>query len=177
MRWAGVILAFCLAACDSGSSPPPPVSTPSPSPSASPTPTVASLEASGAIPTLDRSASLSGPDTNSNGVRDDVDAYISSGDHTPEQKAGLTKFAAGIQGSLSVDPLDRDATIGASRTVSRALNCVLVRFGANISAGAKAMSDIESITTNTRARLDAYLAYNKALEGSVVATAEGDTCE
>src|SRR5690554_8006694 len=47
-------------------------------PETPPAVTLQSLEDSGEIPKLDRSASLPGTDTDTNGIRDDIDEYIRS---------------------------------------------------------------------------------------------------
>ena len=39
------------------------------------------------------------------------------------------------------------------------------------------MKELEGVTTNTKARLLAYLAYNKALDGTSSSLPVGDTCE
>lgn len=39
---------------------------------------IARLEQQGVLPTLDRSTDVRGPDLNNNGVRDDIDAFVSA---------------------------------------------------------------------------------------------------
>jgi hypothetical protein len=39
------------------------------------------------------------------------------------------------------------------------------------------LRELESMTTNTKERLQAYLAYNKAQSGSVSTEPEGATCD
>lgn len=38
-------------------------------------------------------------------------------------------------------------------------------------------TDLEAMTTNTKKRLLAYLAYNKARSGTVSTMPKGDTCD
>jgi len=54
---------------------------------------LSSLEGSGQIPVLDRSTDIDGPDVNDNGVRDDIEAYVSSLSDSAARKAALLQTA------------------------------------------------------------------------------------
>src|SRR5262249_42712175 len=58
------------------------------------------LERSGQSPVLDRSASIAGPDSDNNGVRDDIDLYIGSLTDTPQQKSALRQEARALGQAL-----------------------------------------------------------------------------
>ena len=142
---------------------------------------IAALEASGDIPKLDRSASIGGPDVNGNGVRDDVEAYITQKYPQADQRAAATQYAAAMQASLLVDKANNVAVKAVSLKSSRAINCVFQKFNPtndpNSALPAVVVRELVSVTTNTKTRLAAYLAYSKALSGSVLSQPQGDTCE
>lgn len=148
-------------------------------PTQTPVQKVAALETSGAIPQLERTASVSGGDTNTNGVRDDIDAYITSQYSSAPQRAAAQQMAKALQKSLLVNPQDINAVKSIDREISRGINCIYAKFdGANGSQPpAKVAQVLESLTTNTKERLLAYLNYNKALDGTSSALPEGDSCE
>lgn len=137
------------------------------------------LENSGAIPKLERTDSVAGIDANANGVRDDVEAYIATHYSNPAQRAAVLQFAAVTQAAMVVDKADLAAAKAISVRVDRAINCLYSKF--EVSSGAKHPAavgqEIESISTNTKKRLLAYLAFSKALDGTVGTSSEGDTCE
>lgn len=70
---------------------------------------IAQLEKSGKVAVLDRSDSVLGPDTNKNGVRDDIDAYIGSLNLTPLQTKAALQDARAMQLTLAVDITDKTA--------------------------------------------------------------------
>ena len=136
------------------------------------------LEASGAIPKLDRGPSLEGVDANGNGIRDDIDGFIERSYPTQPQRHAASQLAAHFQRTLLVDKSDRAALKRQSVLGMRAVNCVYDRFsGAD---GSKqpgvVVWDLEAITANTKPRLKAYWSYSKGLDGTVLSLPEGDTC-
>jgi len=161
------IIAGCGAGSSSGSEP------------VTPAQRIEALERSGSIPKLDRSNTLLGPDVNSNGVRDDIDAYLAANYTSSEQLSAATQAAKAMQNTLKVDPTDLPAVRLVERQNSRAINCLYSTFeGGNISKEpARVGTEIESMTSNTKQRLLAYLKYNKALDGTHSSMPDGDTCE
>jgi len=141
--------------------------------------TSSDLKASGALQKVDRSSDLAGPDLNGNGVRDDIDVLIAAKYMTPAERAAATQVAKSIQASLVVDLSDTTAVRAISTSMSSAINCVFNTFtGNNGSPAAASVSPaIESASLNTKARLLKYLAFAKALDGTSMASPEGDTCE
>ncbi|OWQ90274.1 hypothetical protein CDN99_12935 [Roseateles aquatilis] len=139
---------------------------------------LAALEDSGAIPKLERGPTIGGVDADGNGVRDDVDAWIASRYPAGVQRAAAVQAARALQASLLVNPQDLPAAKEASRRITYAANCVFTRFPAGGAIEpSRVMRELEGVTTNTKPRLLAYLAYNKALDGTSAALPEGDTCE
>jgi transcriptional antiterminator Rof (Rho-off) len=129
---------------------------------------IAALEATGTIPKLDRSDSLVGPDLDGNGVRDDVDAWIKSKLTDPKQIAAAMQYARAMQKTLLVEKGNRIAAKAQSLISHKAVDCLFVQFenkNTTISLD-RIMDGVKAVTTNTKERLQAYLAYNKALDGT-----------
>lgn len=137
---------------------------------------ISDLESSGGIPSLDRSIGISGPDSDNNGIRDDIDSYISN-NYSPNQQDSAKQMARAFQNILTVDQYDDNALNEASTAQFKALVCAAEIFEPNRGDGYKMADTIESLTTNTKERLLAYLNYNSARSGSVSSYPEGDTCE
>ncbi len=137
------------------------------------------LEDSGAIPKLERTPSLQGIDANTSGVRDDVEAFIATHYSTPPQQQAALQLAGVLQASLLVDKNEVSAVHALAVRGSRAVNCIYDRFDGQGGSKqpAEVVKEIESITSNTKERLLAYLAYNSALDGTAGALPVGDTCE
>ncbi len=139
---------------------------------------IAALEADGKLPKLDRSTDLKGPDANSDGVRDDIEASL-KGQFQGAQLGATMQFARAYQQVFDLPEGDRIAAKTLKIEGSRASNCLFDQFNsATRETNPYVVSDsIVSMTFNTKARLKAYMAYNKALSGSVWSLPEGDTCE
>jgi hypothetical protein len=171
------VTALALAGCDHDRDDQPPP--PPPPPPSTPADVLKQLERDGKLPTLDRSPSVAGPDANGNGVRDDIDTYIQQRFADPAQRAAAVQIAKAMQGALLADITNAEASATASRHISNAVHCLYSRFpdteGAN--APAAVGNEIEAITANTKPRLLAYLAFNKALDGTTSSLPKGDTCE
>jgi hypothetical protein len=140
---------------------------------------IASLEASGELPTLERGDSLGGIDANGNGVRDDIERYIEKKYPQPAQRKVAMQTARALQKTLLIDANDAVALESVSRDGMRAVNCRGGVFpGVEGFKDAYRMSqELEALTTNTLLRLKAYLAYNKAISGTVSQLPTGDTCD
>lgn len=135
------------------------------------------LATSGKLPNLDRSSSIAGPDANSNGVRDDIEAYVASLPITLTQKAAAMQSARTMQLTLIVDLKDEAALDRVSNLGSRAINCIADVFMPNYQDGYDLDSKIEAMTANTKERAKQYLAYNRARSGSVSSAPTGNTCD
>jgi hypothetical protein len=171
--WA---LAACLSACGEGSSS---GSRERSAGTESVRSAVERLEASGELPVLDRTDSLAGIDANANGVRDDIERYIEKKYTEPAQRKAAMQTARGFQQMLLVNTSDAVALDAASERGSRALTCRSAVFPGveGIPAWTRMSSDLEAMTANTKQRLLAYLAYNKARSGTVSTLLKGNTCD
>src|SRR5690554_3445364 len=140
---------------------------------------IAALEASGAIPVLERSDTLEGIDSNNSGVRDDVEAYIYNNYPSENQRNAAMQLARGLQESLLVNLEDNSALRLVDRNVNGAVSCIYKSFGEAKGAvkPGKVVYDLEAIITNTKQRLEAYLAYNRSLDGTTSARPKGGSCE
>lgn len=140
---------------------------------------LAALASSDAMPKLNHGDTIAGTDANENGVRDDVEEFITSNYISSIQRAAVMQTAKAMQKALTVDKTDLSAVKLVDREISSGINCIYSAFnGANDSKQpAQVIQEIESITANTKQRLLAYLQFNKALDGTTTALPEGDTCK
>jgi hypothetical protein len=170
-------MAMTLAACGGHDNNEPPAQSQTALPTAEAA--IAQLENSGAIPKLDRSASLAGPDADGNGVRDDIDAYINGKFTDEKQRKAVLQKARAMQKAVLVDAANKDATKIVSLELMNSTNCMHESFPSKdggIAPGSVSRK-IEAITSNTKLRLKAYLAFNKALDGTTSSLPVGGTCE
>ncbi|PRB81979.1 hypothetical protein CQ007_07325 [Pseudomonas sp. MYb185] len=143
------------------------------------TPAMAALEESGEIPRLDRSTDLAGLDTDQDGVRDDIQTHIDSHYTDQAQRNAALQAARAMQEVFSVDLHDLVAVKEVNRRLARADHCIYLVFeeGNDNKPAAEVSRELEAIATNTRERLERYLEFNKALDGTSWAMPRGNTCE
>jgi len=148
-------------------------------PQASPQEKIAQLEASGALPKLERLPILEGMDANRDGVRDDIETHIHRKYTDPAQRRAAMRTARAYQQMLLVDKNDAVALERVSDGSWQAVGCEQLAFpgpeGAKQSW--KMAQEIMAMTTNTKERLKAFLAYNKARSGSVSSMPKVDRCD
>lgn len=119
---------------------------------------------------------LAGVDANKDGIRDDVETYISSRfAGKAEQVAALRQLARSMQRAILFDGT-KPAAKAISLKVGKAIHCVSDKMPTMQDFG-QAVTVIESISANTKLRKAAYADYNKALDGTVSSLPEGNTCE
>ena len=137
------------------------------------------LEDAGLIPKLDRTEDYLQPDTNDNGIRDDIETYINTNFPVPTQRSAVEQLARTVQGAILVDKTDASAVKAESVRMSEAVNCIYTQFGSGsgVKPAGRVIEEIEAITANTKLRLVEYLAFSKALDGTVSSIPGGDTCE
>lgn len=140
---------------------------------------VAQMEDSGELPKLERGESLQGIDANDNGVRDDIEAYLSKKYPQPELKAPALNLAKAIQSSLAADLENKDAVRGINNVMTLANSCIYetVRNNKTDIRPSQLTKEIESITTNTKSRLLAYLDFSTASSGMVFTHKRDGNCE
>ena len=124
------------------------------------------------------SSDIAGPDANNNGVRDDVEAYINTRYLVAPQKAAVLQLARSFQKQLLVNKTDKPAVKLSLLAGAYAVHCVYSKFDGNSPFQPSAVvEEIESVTTNTKARLLAYRAFSKAADGTTLTIPERDSCE
>ena len=137
------------------------------------------LEASGELPKLERLPSVEGMDANGNGVRDDIETHIHRKYTDPAQRKAAMQTARALQQMLLVDKNDAVALERVSQASWRAVGCESLAFsGPEGSTQSWEMAqEIKAMTTNTKERLQAFLAYNAARSGSVSSMPKVDSCD
>lgn len=131
---------------------------------------------SGPIPgDLDRSSSLAGVDSDSDGVRDDIARYIDAHYTEPRQRDALRQHAKALQRSLLVKEGDLTEGKRATIEISHAIRCIYTVFPRG-EAG-KESQKIESLVTNTKTRLLAHLGVSRTMDGTSWSLPQGDTCK
>ena len=138
---------------------------------------IADLEARGELPILDRTDSLTGIDADGNGIRDDLDRYIDRSFGDPAQREAAIRLTKTIQQTLLVDLSNHVRLMEVARRHTRDLACFSSKFDHDDAAGSQHRAQLHSLTTNTKARLLAYLRFDRALSGQVFRMPEGDGCE
>nr|WP_315043426.1 hypothetical protein [uncultured Moraxella sp.] len=121
---------------------------------------------------LDRTNTLLGTDSNNNGIRDDIDAYIAKKYTDPAQKKAAENMAKAMQKSLTVGMIADEETRRLeakklSLEMDKNSGCIFYLADHNPNFSEDIILELESLTTNTKERLLAYLAYDKALDGTV----------
>jgi len=187
-----VILALLATACGGGKSSSPSASAPeSTEPATRPAEPsmkdqLEALEQQGVLPALDRSTDIAGPDTNGNGIRDDIDAYIAALPVSDEVKKAARQRARVQQRSLLIDLKDRVSLLALSDASMASTACMSSTILKDVPSELqyKTLRDghaialkIEAITANTPERAERYLAYMGALHGTTTTYPTGKVCE
>ena len=136
---------------------------------------ILSAEANGTIPKLNHDDTIAGPDTDNNGIRDDIDAYIATLPYTEAQKKAIQQDARALTATLIIDTNDSVALKTAGEKIMRAVNCAFDKF--DLQTADQVTNDMEKMTINTKNRFMQYEKYNSARSGSVTSLPSGDTCE
>lgn len=169
---ATLLVGMSLAACGGGTTTPA-------AETATGSQKIAELEKSGQLPILDRTETLTGIDADKNGIRDDIDRHIESTYSSPREKASAQEFARAIQNTLTIDASIRQQADMAAAQITKAMSCRSAAFADDRhSTGSEMVYKIEALTANTKQRMKKYLAFNKAMDGSVIELDSGDQfCE
>lgn len=154
-----------LSACGGGGTSAPSVSLPSaPTVPLSTSDAIKQMEIKGQLPKLDRTSSIAGTDADSNGIRDDIDAYIQALPDTPLQKKALRQMAKAFQASMLV-PDSASNVSAAISVVIRSITCARGRYS-SFSDYAVQKDTLKAFTFNTKKRWNAWDAFNAAANGS-----------
>ncbi|KAB7665016.1 hypothetical protein [Plesiomonas shigelloides] len=140
------------------------------------------LDASGLTPSLERGNPLIGADRNHNSIRDDIDQYIKEKYPHREQRKAAEQLAKSLNSIfLAVDD-DINKARRIVKSNSDAINCIYMVFinkpnnSLESIEPAQVVSEIESITFNTKSRLLKYIQFNKLLDGTSWSSSDGNTC-
>ncbi|AVW99116.1 chromosome partitioning protein ParA [Vibrio vulnificus] len=121
-------------------------------------------------PLLDRSDSLTGPDTNQDGIRDDIEAFIDALEVTEPVRNVLKQKARYSQEAISHDfESATDENERLSYKISEKYNKVLACYDylkIPVEDSTQISRKVRALTYNTKARTLAYLAYNRLLNGT-----------
>ena len=115
-------------------------------------------------------------DTDNNGVRDDVDAYIAKQGYTAPQLKAAQQSAKAQADIFLVDISNQGTLRSSDLSLQKSIKCLYLRFSDPIQAHTVG-KNIEKITVNTKVRVEAYIKYQIAMNGKVLASPQGDTCE
>lgn len=135
------------------------------------------LEASGQQPKPDRSPDIKGPDTDNNGIRDDIDAWIAAQPITDVQKKAAQQAARVMQLEILASTGNKAELDRLGNASMAAVKCLGDSFMPDYQKGLDLSAQIEAITANTKERVKKYISYNRARSGSTGRLPEGDTCE
>lgn len=133
------------------------------------------MEQKGTLPKLDVTDSVTGTDSDGNGVRDDLDKIIAAQPDMPAQRAALTQMAKSIQASLASSATDSTAVAATATLMNNAVACVFSQY-ADATKAQGQVKWIQEISINTLPRLNAYEAFNHAMSGTVTHSATGAVC-
>ncbi|KVP96623.1 hypothetical protein WJ97_12120 [Burkholderia ubonensis] len=141
------------------------------------------LDSHGKLPALDWSAELKGEDKDGNGIRDDVDAILSSGTSGPawpvkldsaEQRAAAQQLAVAYQKVATLNAADGAAVTAVRKDMTAALECAQARLP--ITEETMLTSSLEVYTFNTTSRQKAKEKFWSAVGGSLVVKSNEASC-
>ena len=139
---------------------------------------ILAAEANGTIPKLNHDDTLLGPDTDGNGIRDDIDAYIATLPYTEGQKKAVQQDARALTATLTVDKTDMTAITAANETLSRSIACLHHQFSPETNDASKISANNEKMIINTKTRFLEYEKFNSALSGTTWSSPDRETaCE
>ncbi|EJO9874489.1 chromosome partitioning protein ParA [Vibrio vulnificus] len=121
-------------------------------------------------PLLDRSDSLTGPDTNQDGIRDDIEAFIDALEVTEPVRKALKQDARSAQENISHDFSDKtESSVSKATEISKKFDQALACYefvGVEVDDIINSSRLLMSLTYNTKKRTLAFLSYNRLLNGS-----------
>lgn len=127
------------------------------------------------LPQLNHDNTIAGPDTDNNGIRDDIDAYIATLPYTEVQKKAIQQDARATIGALTVDKADKAAVIATNTLISRSIACLHYQFSPETNEASKMSADNEKMIVNTKIRFIEYEKFNAALSGTTWSSPDRET--
>lgn len=139
---------------------------------------ITKMEQSGELPMLERTDTVEGVDTDQNGIRDDIDAYIKTTYPNEEQQKAVAQYARSLQASLLIDKDNKIAVKTAANEQAKAISCIFEKIPSEQSRiNGSIVEEMIGVTTNTKQRLLEFISLNKALDGTVTSVPSGDVCD
>lgn len=130
------------------------------------------------ISQLNHDDTIAGPDTDNNGIRDDIDAYIATLPYTDVQKKAVQQEARAISETLLVDKSNKVAVTAANEKLSRSIACLHYQFSPETNDASKISADNEKMIVNTKNRFLEYEKFNLALSGTTWTSPDrGTSCD
>lgn len=137
---------------------------------------ISRLESTGELPRLDRGESLTGTDADDNGIRDDIDTYLSSLPVSDSEKSAIESTAGALQAIQLVD-ISSPATLQVSSdNLAQSVVCLSAAFD-NPADAHKYLKTLEGYTANTPERAQKYIDFNTARDGSVTRLPSSSNCQ
>lgn len=126
-------------------------------------------------PKLDKSDNITGTDTDKNGIRDDIDAYIDSLDNVTKEQRGMLRQSAYASNYIlqpTFDMSNPKDIESKHALVNGAVRCSIKLYGDNVT-GDRLKDEIDAFIFNTPKRMEVYIKYEKAVDGKVWEMMEG----
>lgn len=122
---------------------------------------------------------IRGADSNSNGIRDDIDAYIAKQPYSAAQLAAVIRHARWIQSAVILSSGNREDARVIAVQDGKAIDCIYEQFQSPEApdSAAAVVGTIESLTVNTPARKKSYQKFNELVSGMAFQLQQGNTCE
>lgn len=127
-------------------------------------------------------SSLSGEDTDINGIRDDVDSFIDEKFVNEDQLQAARRLARVLQQTILIDKSQAHSVQEVSVEIMKAMSCVFYSFPASkdrpigAAVASEVVEQLEARTANTRERLRAYLEFSDAMSGTVSSLPNDSAC-
>lgn len=113
-----------------------------------------------ARPALDRSTEVAGPDLDGNGIRDDIDAWLTHSYEDAVERVAMQRAAAALQDTLKASIEDAVAVRAAADRNARAVACLWAFADSpRLALPQAALAELERLTINTPQRMAVYRAY------------------
>lgn len=120
----------------------------------------------GHSPELDRSPSLMGVDRDKNGIRDDIDEYVSTLAVTNRQKLAIQRAASSLQAIQGIDLNNALSVQESANNLAQSVVCLSASFDSLADANMH-LKTLENYTANTKNRAEQYNNFNAERDGSV----------
>lgn len=126
----------------------------------------------------DHSPGLKGVDTDSNGIRDDIDKLIQQKfSTTVSQKKAAQLYAKALQ--RNIEATNKQGALRSTQELANAISCVGKAFPgeSNYLKRKELYQELQKWTTNTKERFEASLKVDKLSSGSAISISEHPSCE